>query len=102
MSERYKAELARFSKDTTESAEDWSTDLTTERGDDYGHPRVNFQRIAGLWTALLGNQLTKNITPEDVGLMMVLLKASREKNKHKDDNLDDIDGYTACLRALVE
>lgn len=67
-----------------------------DRHDDYGHPAESFTRIAALWSALLGT----DITARDVGLMMVLFKVSREKGKPKADNLTDIEGYVECLRMI--
>jgi hypothetical protein len=69
-----------------------------ERQNDYGDPNVSFGRIAGLWSAHLG----VNVTKRDVALMMVLMKVSREKSAHKEDNLADIEGYVYCARILKE
>jgi len=40
--------------------------------------------------------------PEDVPMMMILLKVSRERHKHKDDNLADIKGYARTCEMLYE
>jgi len=72
--------------------------LVTERGSDYGHPRDDFGRTAQLWTAYLKYP----IMPEDVPMMMILLKVSRERHKHKDDNLADIKGYARTCEMLYE
>jgi hypothetical protein len=69
-----------------------------ERQNAYGDPDVSFNRIAKLWTAHLGTEVTKR----DVALMMILMKVSREKSSHKADNLDDIEGYVYCARLLKE
>ena len=55
-----------------------------------------YERTATLWLAFLG----KTITAEDVPLMMILLKVSREANKHKRDNLVDIAGYARTREML--
>lgn len=60
-----------------------------ERNDDYGHPAEDYGRTAGMWSAFLG----VNITPYQAALMMVMVKLSREYNKHKDDNIIDSHGY---------
>lgn len=72
--------------------------LTAARGSDYGHPREDFTRTAQLWSAYLGLP----ISPEDIPMMMILLKTSREKHKHKQDNIDDIQGYAETLLMLYE
>jgi hypothetical protein len=53
----------------------------------------DFSRTAKIWSGILAEKLTEDITAEEVGLLMVGLKISREQNKHKDDNLIDGAGY---------
>jgi hypothetical protein len=67
-----------------------------DRRADYGHPLDNFQQIAGLWSAYLGQP----ITAEDVAWMMVLTKIARQKHAHKADNIIDAAGYIACVQAM--
>lgn len=61
-------------------------------------PENSFQNIANLWSAYLGEV----INPEDVALMMVLLKVARlmEDATHYDSAVD-IAGYAACLQEIV-
>jgi hypothetical protein len=73
-------------------------DLVKERGSDYGHPKIDFTRTAGMWSAYLGFE----VKAEDVPMMMILLKVSRQKNKYKEDNLNDIQGYAETARMLKE
>lgn len=82
-----------------------------ERMDEYGHPKHSFERIAAFWTAYLEGVARQQhdrwhldhlptLSGEDVGHMMQLLKISRTITDKGDDTLDDIDGYTACIRML--
>ena len=63
------------------------------REEDYGSPEQNFETIAKLWSIYLD----KDIDPQDVAAMMILLKISRIKNgPGKDDNWVDVAGYASC------
>lgn len=73
-------------------------DLVKERGEDYGHPKIDFARTALIWTGILGVK----IKPSDIPLCMIGLKLSREVHKHKDDNIADIQGYAETLKMLYE
>jgi hypothetical protein len=64
-----------------------------ERNEDYGPMRDGFEATAKIWSATLRKKLTADITPEEVCLLMIGLKLSREGFKHKDDNLVDMVGY---------
>ena len=56
-----------------------------DRNDSYGPPEENLSRIAGMWSAYIGT----DITAEDVALMMVLVKISRSKAGYSRDNAVD-------------
>lgn len=73
-----------------------------EREKNYDSPRENFTRIAGYWNILLEGKLTRPITPEEVALMMVLMKVAREQHQHKEDNLVDLIGYAAIATRLTQ
>ena len=64
----------------------------------YGPPNRSFERIAALWSQVLDIK----VTPQQVGLCMVLLKVSRECNRHQRDNLVDIAGYARAMEKLNE
>ena len=68
------------------------------RGEDYGHPYEDFSRMAKIWSAILG----VDVTPEQVALCMIGVKISRECNKPKRDNRVDIAGYAEALDMVVE
>jgi len=68
----------------------------------YGHPFDNFTHIGNLWSAYLSVRgVAIDIRPEDVALMMDLLKVAREANHGKRDNRVDGPGYWKCLDLIV-
>lgn len=69
-----------------------------DRQDDYGHPIHDFARTGAMWSAVLGIE----VTPQQVGLCMLLVKVSREVNKHKRDNLVDLAGYARTIEMVHE
>jgi hypothetical protein len=76
-----------------------------DREKTYGHPARNLNTIAGLWTVYLVNKEIGGddptiITANDVCMMMILLKVSRQANFYKRDNLVDIAGYAALADRL--
>lgn len=64
-----------------------------ERHAVYGSPKVNFQRIADLWSAYLGI----SVSMADVANLNILAKVARlqEAPEHRDSWLD-VAGYSAC------
>lgn len=70
-----------------------------DREKTYGHPGKNINLIASLWTHYMG----VSITPDDVCMMMVLLKVARLKNDpiHRDSQVD-IAGYTALMQRVQD
>ena len=66
--------------------------VSATRDEVYGDPLTNHQRIADLWSAILGI----NVEPEEVVLCMIAVKMSRLCNTfdHKDSWVD-IAGYAA-------
>jgi len=59
------------------------------RHEAYGSYETETKKIADAVNALRGTSLT----PEDIPLIMIMVKLSRELNCHKRDNLCDIAGY---------
>lgn len=72
--------------------------VTGPRQRDYAHPRINFQRIADLWSPIFGIP----VTPEQVAIAMIQVKISREMNRHTRDNVVDLIGYALTLDACME
>ena len=91
---------------TTETMKPINAELATEavrlvtgdRQAAYDHPSVNFQRIADLWSPILGIK----VTPQQVALCSVQIKIAREIHAHKADNLTDAIGYLLCLDACID
>lgn len=67
--------------------------VNQDRREAYGAPLESFERIAQLWSVILGTP----ITPDQVGLCMIALKISRECHAHNRDNLIDIAGYSEAM-----
>ena len=65
-----------------------------DRNQQYGGPEDTFKDIAQLWAAYLDDQ----IGPEDVAIMMILMKVARLKasSYQSSDSWVDIAGYAAC------
>jgi hypothetical protein len=64
-----------------------------EREQQYNSPERSFEKIASLWGAYLGVE----ISAVDVASMMALLKIARVKTgSGKADNWIDLAGYAAC------
>tara|TARA_E500000081_G_scaffold154894_1_gene193414 strand:- start:1484 stop:1783 length:300 start_codon:yes stop_codon:yes gene_type:complete len=75
-----------------------SKELIAERNN-YGDPRENHQRIAGMWSAWLG----KRITAYEVAVMMSMVKLSRMKgDPSHDDNFDDAVAYLQIAQQIVD
>lgn len=60
--------------------------INTDRAKDYGHPRINHERIAALWSPILGIE----VTPSQVALCMTQVKISRlvQTPDHLDSFID--------------
>lgn len=69
-----------------------------DRRDDYGHPFHDFDRVAKIWSLILG----VDVTAEQVPLCMVAIKLSRQINHPKRDNIVDMAGYLGTLEMVEE
>ena len=73
--------------------------ITGDRNDTHGDAYRNHAEIAEFWNIFLVKKLKPmaNITAEDVALMMVLMKISRNSQGKKSnlDNFIDMCGYAA-------
>lgn len=72
--------------------------INGERQQDYGRPENNFSRIARLWEAYSGIPYK----PEEVAIMMALLKVARIASGRKADNYIDLAGYAALAGELAD
>lgn len=68
-----------------------------DRNKTYDHPLDNFQRIADIWSVVLGIK----VEPEQVGLCMVGVKLAREAYLPKRDNLVDGAGYFGTVEMVI-
>jgi hypothetical protein len=69
------------------------------RGNDYGKPRQDFARIAGMWSAMLDI----SITPEQALAMMIALKVARlMQTPDHHDSIVDICGYAICYQRCLD
>lgn len=69
-----------------------------DRAATHGDMEDSFDRIAALWTVLIG----VGISPAQVALMMIAFKSVRAwDNPRHDDNFVDLAGYAACGAELV-
>lgn len=75
-----------------------------DREKTYGHPSKNLEVIARMWSAYLkATGVTCALDPQDIAVMMVLLKAARLGNdpSHR-DSIVDICGYAALVERCKE
>ncbi|AZF93442.1 phosphofructokinase [Mycobacterium phage Centaur] len=71
--------------------------INGQRAQDYGDAKENHQRIANLWNVYAGTELS----PEDVAVMMILLKIARfMENGYHQDTVVDIAGYAGVLEKM--
>ena len=72
--------------------------ITGDRAKEHGDARANFAKVAKMWSAMVGVE----ITPRQVPLMMVVLKVVRAcDNPGNADNCIDAAGYAALAGELA-
>lgn len=82
-------------RDVFESAREAVLD---DRGETHGSIDENFGQTAAFWS----HYLDTTVTPTDVAVMMVLMKASRQKCGSTDpDHYIDMAGYAAIANGLA-
>jgi hypothetical protein len=71
---------------------------------DYGHPRDDFGASSAMMTAFLKKKLKPGcvIEPEDIPMIMIMVKLARQANKPQYDNVLDIAGYCGTWDLLSE
>ena len=71
---------------------DAAKEAVEERGNEYGTPWQNHERIAVMWTAILGIE----VEPEQVALCLAAMKIARlATNLDHQDSWVDLAGYAA-------
>ena len=75
--------------------------VTGGRDEEYGEPEDSFDLIARLWepyirAACVSPSADVTIRPQDVAILMALLKIARAAVNDKPDNFVDLAGYAAC------
>lgn len=76
--------------------------ILKERQSDYGNPKDYCTRLAAILTAAGFEFKGQALNAEHIPLIFLYTKVLRECNKHKDDNLDDINGYVEVLRRCMD
>lgn len=72
-----------------------------DRRSAYGHPIDDYQRTAGLFNAMFAHKITEPFEAEDLQMVMVLVKLSREIHAPKRDNRVDAAGYLNCIDLTI-
>lgn len=81
--------------------------ITGGRDEEYGEPEDSFDLIARLWepyirAACVSPSADVEIRPQDVAILMALLKIARAAVSDKPDNFVDLAGYAACAGEVAQ
>lgn len=68
-----------------------------DRRMDYGHPLDDYTRTANMFNAAFADKIKTPFTPEELMLVMILVKISRFRVVPKRDSLVDGAGYFGCI-----
>ena len=72
------------------------------RGADYGHPLDDYTRTAAMVSGMLEHILIRPIQADEMIMVMICVKLSRQVNKPKRDNTVDGAGYFECLQMAID
>lgn len=76
--------------------------ITGDRQDKYGRAERNFETISNLWNVYLGDKLKGNLSPNDIGVMMALMKIARiASGTQQTDSYVDAIGYLALAGEIA-
>jgi hypothetical protein len=88
------------------------TEITTERGKNYGHPIKHFATTTAMFCvwreARLDTKAASKLTTQQEmalrhGVYMILDKLARmSENPEHRDNIDDIQGYAKCIGMVLD
>lgn len=67
--------------------------IYAERQSQYGDPAPVYNRVAKLWSGILGVE----VTARQVIFCMMQVKIARELSRHNPDSIVDIAGFVRCL-----
>ncbi len=68
-----------------------------DRRMDYGHPLDDYTRTANMFNAAFADLLKRPFQPEELMIVMIIVKLSRFRNEPKRDSTVDGAGYFGCI-----